>query len=325
MFKKNMVCGLVMAALMGVGSSGAMAKTLRSADVHDKAYPTVMAVRHLGDELSKATSGKWDVKVFGNSSLGSEKDTVEQVKIGAIDMVRVNTAAFHSIVPESMILSLPFLFRDINHFRNAVYGPVGDKVLASFEKAGYIGLAFYESGVRSIYSKKPIRTLADVRGMKIRIQQSDMWVDLIKAMGASPIPIPYAEIYTGLKTNLIDASENNINAYYTAKHFESAQYFNETMHVMAPEVLVFSKKVWDTMTKEEQATLRAAAKKSVPYYVGLWEAEETNSKKMVTSGGTKFVSNVDRAEFSKAMKPVWDKYASTPELKALVQELVNAK
>jgi tripartite ATP-independent transporter DctP family solute receptor len=196
----------VLIAVLAVTATAAMARTFRSADVHAKDFPTNMAVKFMGEELSKATGGKDNVKVFGDSSLGSEKDTVEQVKIGALDMVRVNTAAFHGIVPESMIPSLPFLFRDIEHFRKTIYGPQGDKILAAFDKAGFVGLALYESGARSIYAHKPIRSIADTKGMKIRVQPSDLWVSLIGAMGASATPMPFAEVYTGLKTGLLDAA-----------------------------------------------------------------------------------------------------------------------
>ena len=312
---------------LGLAAPTVGARDFRSADVHPKDYPTVMSVKFMGDELAKATGGKYNIKVFGDSSLGSEKDTVEQVKIGALDMVRVNTSAFHGIVPESMIPSFPFLFRDIEHFRKTVYGPQGDKILAAFEKAGFIGLVMYESGARSMYAKKSIRNLADLKGMKVRVQPSDLWIGLVNALGASATPVPYAEVYTGLKTGLIDAAENNYPSYETAKHFESAPVYSETMHVMAPEVVVFSKKIWDTLSKEEQAAIRKAAKDSVPYYVKLWEAKEKASKEAVIKGGAKIVpaAEIDRKAFVEAEKPVWDKFASTPELKSLVQEIVNAK
>jgi tripartite ATP-independent transporter DctP family solute receptor len=307
--------------------SPAEARTFRSADVHAKDFPTNMAVKFMGDELGKATGGKDSVKVFGDSSLGSEKDTVEQVKIGALDMVRVSSASFHGIVPESVIPSLPFLFRDIEHFRKTMYGPQGDKVLAAFDKAGFIGLALYESGARSVYAKKPIKTLADMKGLKIRVQPSDLMVSLVGAMGASPTPMPFAEVYTGLKTGLVDAAENNYPSYDENKHYESAPVFSETMHVMTPEVLVFSKKTWDTLSKEQQTAIRAAAKASVPYYVKLWEPRETAAKAAVIKGGAKIVAaaDIDRKSFVDAEKPVWDKFAATPELKALVAEITGAK
>jgi len=284
-------------------------------------------VMHMSEDLSKATGGKDSIKIFADSSLGSEKDTVEQVKIGALDMVRVSSASFHGIVPESVIPSLPFLFRDIEHFRKTMYGPQGDKILAAFDKAGFVGLALYESGARSVYAKKPIKSLADMKGLKIRVQPSDLMVSLVSAMGASPTPMPFAEVYTGLKTGLLDAAENNYPSYDEAKHYESAPVYSETMHVMTPEVLVFSKKVWDTLTKEEQAAIRKAAKDSVPFYVKLWEPKEKDAQAAVIKGGAKVVpaAEIDRKAFVEAEKPVWDKFATTPELKALVSDIVNAK
>jgi len=318
---------LVAIAVLALSTSAATARVFRSAEVHAKDFPTNQAVMRMSEELSKATGGKDSIKIFGDSSLGSEKDTVEQVKIGALDMVRVSSASFHGIVPESVIPSLPFLFRDIEHFRKTMYGPQGDKILAAFDKAGFIGLAFYESGARSVYAKKPIKSVADMKGMKMRVQPSDLMVSLASAMGASPTPMPYAEVYTGLKTGLIDAAENNYPSYDESKHFESAPVYSETMHVMTPEVLVFSKKIWDTLTKEEQAEIRKAAKASVPYYVKLWEPREKDAKAAVVKGGAKIVpaAEIDRKSFVEAEKPVWDKFATTPELKALVTEITNAK
>ena len=325
--KKNSLLTLIAAAALCVATGHAMARDFRSADVHSKDFPTNMAVKYMGEQLSKATDGKDKIKVFGDSALGSEKDTIEQVKIGAIDMVRVSTGAFNGIVPETMIPSLPFIFRDIEHFRKTMYGAEGDKILAAFDKAGFIGLALYESGSRSMYAKKPIRSVADMKGLKVRVQQSDLFVSMITAMGASPAPMPMAEVYSGLKTGLVDAAENNIPSYEEAKHFESAGYYSETMHVMTPEVLVFSKKVWDTLSPKEQAALRKTARESVQYYVTLWSAREKNAKAAVLKGGAKIISNadIDKKSFVDAEKPVWDKFASTPELKALVQGIVNTK
>jgi len=208
-----------------------------------------------------------------------------------------------------------------------MYGPQGEKILAAFDKAGFVGLALYESGARSMYAKKTIKTVADMKGLKVRVQPSDLWVSLISAMGASPAPMPFAEVYTGLKTGLIDAAENNIPSYDETKHYEAAPIYSETMHAMPPEVLVFSKKVWDTLTKEEQAAIRKAAKESVPYYVKLWEAKEKEAKAAVLKGGAKIIpaSEIDRKGFVEVEKPVWDKFATTPEMKGLVQEIVNTK
>ena len=323
--KQARLLGVVATAVLALAAMHAQARDFRSAEVHSKDFPTNMAVKKMSDDLAAATGGKDKIKIFADSALGSEKDTVEQVKIGALDMVRVSSASFHGIVPESVIPSLPFLFRDIEHFRKVMYGPTGDKILASFEKAGFVGLCFYESGARSVYAKKPIKTVADMKGIKIRVQPSDLMVSLVTAAGASPTPMPMAEVYTGLKTGLLDAAENNYPSFDESKHYESAPVYSETMHVMTPEVLVFSKKIWDTLTPAEQAAIRKAAKQSVPYYVKLWEAKEKDAKAAVIKGGAKITpaAEVDRASFVAVEKPVWDKFATTPELKALVAEIVN--
>lgn len=324
--KLNKLSALIGGILL-VAASTAQARDFRSADNQPRDFPTVLAVKQMGEALAKGSNGKYKIKVYSDSQLGSEKDTVEQVKIGAIDMVRVNTATFHSIVPESMIPSLPFLFRDKSHHLKVINGPIGEKILAAFEKSGYIGLAMYDSGARSLYAKRPVRNLEDIKGMKIRVQPSDLWVDLVKSMGATPTPIPYGEVYTALKTGLVDAAENNYPSFETAKHFESAPVYSETMHVMSPEVLVFSKKIWDTLSSDEQTMIRKAAKDSIPFYQKTWEEKEASAKQAVIKGGTTIIpaSEIDHQAFVQAVKPVWNKFASTPEMKAMVEEIINVK
>ncbi len=319
---KKIVGVAIVSALFAVS---VQARDFRSADVHALDYPTVLAVKKIGEIVNQKTGGKFGVKVFGNSTLGSEKDTVEQVKIGALDMVRVSTATFHPIIPETMILSFPFIYRDVHHYRNVINGPLGEQVLKSFEKAGFVGLVLWESGARSVYAKKPVRSLADAKGIKIRVQPSDLMIDLAKAMGANPTPIPYAEVYTALKTGLVDAAENNYSSYETSKHYEVATIYSETQHMMTPEVLVFSKKTWDTLTPDVQKALKDAAKEATPYYIERWQAQENASKEITKKAGSQFITDVNKAEFVEAMKPVWDKFATTPELKDLVQQIVNTK
>ncbi len=326
-FNLSRISMMAAASVLALSTGTAQARVFRSADVHGDTFPTNMAVKFMGDEISKATNGKDSVKVFGNSSLGSENDTIDQVRIGALDMTRANGAAFNEIVPESMIPSLPFLFRDINHFRKAMYGPAGQQILDAFKAKGLIALTFYESGARSMYAKKAIHSPADMKGLKVRVQPSDLMVDEIRAMGGTPTPMPFAEVYTGLKTGLVDAAENNLPSYDETKHFEVAQVYSETQHAMTPEVLVFSKKVWDTLTPQEQAIIKKAADDSVPYYEKLWTAREADAAKTVTKGGATIVpsAQIDRAAFVKAMQPVWAKYERTPQMKQIVDEIQAVK
>jgi len=310
-----------------IAATGAQARDLRAAIVHPADYPASLAMKSMGEQISKDTKGKYGVKVYGSSTLGSAKDAIEQVKIGAIDMTWISASDVNQMLPETVIPNLPFVFRDIEHFRKVMYGPVGDELLASFDKVGFVALATYEAGSRSFYAKKPIRTPADMKGLKVRVQPSDMWLTMIQSMGGSPMPLPYAELYTGLKTGLVDAAENNYPSYETAKHYESAPVFSETQHVMVPEMLIFSKKVWETLSKEDQAIIRKAAKDSVPHYVKLWTAKMDESKKALAAQGVTFIGpkEIDHKAFAESQRAVWDKYASTPELKALLAKIQNVK
>ena len=244
-------------ALAAAFALGAQATEFRSADTHNADdYPTVVAVKHMSELLEKASGGKHKIKVFNKAALGSEKETIDQVKIGALDFTRVNVGPMNGICPLTQVPTMPFLFRSIEHMRHSLDGPVGDEILKSCESAGFVGLAFYDSGARSIYAKKPIKTVADAKGLKIRVQQSDLWVALVSAMGANATPMPYGEVYTGLKTGLIDAAENNIPSFDTAKHVEAVKVYSKTEHSMAPEILVMSKVVWDKLPKAEQDMTR---------------------------------------------------------------------
>jgi tripartite ATP-independent transporter DctP family solute receptor len=297
------------------------AKEFRSSDVHPEDYPTVMAVKYMSDIISKKTGGKDTIKVYTMSQLGGEKDTIEQTKIGALDLVRINVAPMNNICPMTMVPTMPFLFKSKEHMRKVLDGPIGDEILKSCESQGYIGLAFYDSGSRSLYTvKKPVKTLADAKGLKIRVQQSDLWVALLQAMGANATPIPYGEVYTALKTGVVDGAENNWPSYDTARHFEVAKFYAVTEHSMAPEMLLMSKKVWDTLTPEQQKIFREAAKESVPYMRKLWDEKELASRKKVEEGGAQVVE-VDKKSFQDAMKPVYDKFITDPKLKDMVAKI----
>lgn len=304
----------------------AFARDFRSSDVHPTDYPTVEAVRSMGKALSEQSKGKYGVKVFPSGALGAERDTIEQLKIGGLDMMRINAAVLNNIVPETMAVSMPFVFRSTQHMRQVLDGPVGDEILAAMEAQGMVGLAFYDSGARSIYTvKKPVRTLADVKGMKIRVQQSDLFVAMMEAIGANPTPMPYGEVYTGLKTGIVDGAENNWPSYESSRHFEAAKYYNVTEHSMVPEVLVFSKKIFDTLSKEDQALVRKTAKDSVPVMRKLWDEREAKSRKIAEAGGAQVIAVADKKPFIDAMKPVYAKFANTPKLQQLVQRIQDAK
>ncbi|HEY0955985.1 MAG TPA: TRAP transporter substrate-binding protein [Roseateles sp.] len=313
----------LIAALLA--STSLQALELKSADVHNSDdYPTVAAVKHLGQVLAKSSGGALTVKVFNKGALGSEKETIDQVKIGALAMTRVNLGPLSAMCPKTLVPALPFLFRDTAHMRRAYDGAPGEEILKACEHQGMVGLALYDSGARSVYARKPIKTLADMKGLKIRVQQTDLWVAAMQAMGANPSPMPIGEVYTGLKTNLIDAAENNIPSYEGFRHFEAAKFYSRTEHSMTPDALFISKKVWDKLKPEQQAQLRAAAKASVQVQREKWDAQEAKALAVVKAGGAQIV-DTDREPLRQAVQPVIAKFVNTPDLQKLVKAIQDIK
>lgn len=313
---------LLAAALFG---TSAFALELKSADVHNADdYPTVAAVRHLGQVLAKSSGGKLTVKVFNKGALGSEKETIDQVKIGALAMTRVNLGPLSAMCPKTLVPALPFLFRDTAHMRKAYDGAPGEEILKACEHQGLVGLALYDSGARSVYARKPIKTLADMKGLKIRVQQTDLWVAAMTAMGANPSPMPIGEVYTGLKTNLLDAAENNIPSYEGFRHFEAAKFYSRTEHSMTPDALFISKRVWDKLKPEQQAQLRAAAKASVIVQREKWDAQEAKALATVKAAGAQIV-DTDREAFRQVVQSVNAKFTAAPELQKLVKAIQDVK
>ncbi|GGH60965.1 C4-dicarboxylate ABC transporter [Comamonas phosphati] len=305
----------------GLVSLTAAATEFRSSDIHPEDYPTVTAVRFMGERLKQLSGGKHTIKVFASGALGGEKETIEQAKIGALQMVRVNVGAMNNVCPETIVPTMPFLFRSVEHMHKVLDGQIGADILKACEKQGFVGLAFYDSGARSMFTaKRAVRSFADMKGMKVRVQQSDLWVSMLEAMGANATPMPMGEVYTGLKTGLIDAAENNYPTYESARAFEVAKYFTKTEHSMAPEILLFSKRAWDRLSAEEQGWIRQAAKDSVPYMRKQWAEREARSLATVKAGGAEIIE-IDKTPFQAAMKPVYDKFIADAQLKSLVKRV----
>ena len=322
---RSTLINAVVGFLASVVMIAANALEFRAADIQPDDYPTVQALRYMSEMLSKNSNGKFSIKVYSKSALGNEKDTIEQTKLGAIAMARVNVAPMNNICASTMVPTMPFLFRSTEHMRKVLDGPIGEEILKDCEAQGFIGLAFYDSGARSIYTvKKPIKSIADARGLKVRVQQSDLWVSLLESMGANATPMPYGEVYTALKTGLVDAAENNYPSYESSRHFEVAKYYNKTEHSMAPEMIVFSKRIWDTLSADDQKQIRSAAKESVGYMRNLWDEREAKSLAIVKAAGSEIVE-VDKSSFQTAMKPVYDKFLKDPKLQDMVKRIGAVK
>lgn len=318
--------GALLASAAMMQAAFACEVTLRSSDTHPDGYPTVEAVKAMGKMLEERTNGRLCIEVFPSAQLGEEKDTIEQTQFGVIDMNRVSLGPFNNIIPETQIPSLPYIFRSTEHMHHVMDGPIGQQILDAFTAHDLIGLAFYDGGSRSFYNKDhPIKSVADMKGMKFRVMQSDMFVDMVAALGANATPMAYGEVYSSIQTGVIDGAENNWPSYDTSGHYEVAKYYTLDQHLIVPEVLMMSKKSWDKLTPEDQATIRQAAKDSVPVMRGLWEAQEKVSEDKLEAAGVQVIKDIDKTPFIEAMVPVYEKYVTTPELKAMVTAIQATK
>ena len=312
----------LLASVMMTGAATACETTLRSSDTHPDGYPTVEAVKAMGKLLEERTGGKLCIEVFHSAQLGQEKDTIEQTKFGVIDMNRVSMGPFNNLVEETKVVSLPYIFRSVDHMHKVMDGPIGEEILTAFEPHGYVGLAFYDGGSRSFYNaKKPIETIDDLKGMKVRVMQSDIFVDMMTALGANATPMPYGEVYSSIQTGVIDGAENNWPSYESSGHFEVAGYYTLDEHLIVPEVLVMSKASWDKLSAEDQAAVRQAAKDSVPLMREMWAAREKASEEKVRAAGAKIITDIDKQPFIDAMKPVYEKHVTSDKLKDLVARI----
>ena len=310
---------VVVALLLTAVSTGVVAREFRAADTQNEDYPTVQALRYMDSLVAERSGGRNQIRVFHSRQLGEEKETLEQTRAGAIDLNRTNVALIGTMVPAMNVLAMPFLFRSVGHLQKVLDGPIGNEILGSFEPYGFVGLAFYDSGARSIYnSVRPVNSIADLKGMRFRVQQSEQMSEMIRSLGAQPIEMPYGQVTTGLATRLIDGAENNWPSFVTTDHYKFAGYYTLTEHAMSPEVLVMSQKVWATLSPEDQKVFREAALRSSRFMREKWKDLEDRSRKQAEAAGVKVVADFDRKPFEAAMAGIYSKAQSDPAIAKLI-------
>lgn len=322
--RRHFLAGSSAAVMLPACGNNAGGRPFLAADAHAADYPTVQAVQRMGERLSERTDGRLSIKMFAGGQLGSERDTIEITTFGGLDLNRVPIASLNSVEPMTIIPSLPFLFRSTQHMRNALDGAAGDEILASLKPHKMVGLCFYDSGQRSFYNTQhPINTPSDMKGMKIRVQSSDLYVSMIKALGADATPMSFGEVYQALVQGVIDGAENNWPSYHSTRHFEAAPYYSLSRHVMAPEMLVMSLSRWNKLSKADQILVQETARQSVPYMRTLWDARVQTAQQAIAASGVAVNEIADLSLFADKMRPVWDRYVVTEQQKALVKTIEN--
>ena len=313
---------LVVTLFWMAASTGVFAREFRAADTQNEDYPTVQALHYLGSMVAERSGGRHEIKVFHSRQLGEEKETLEQTRVGAIDLNRTNVALIGTMVPAMNVLAMPFLFRSIEHLQKVLDGPIGNEILGSFEPYGFVGLAFYDSGARSIYnSVRPIGSMADLKGLRLRVQQSEQMSDMVRALGAVPVELPYGQVLTGLSTQLIDGAENNWPSFVTTDHYKFAGYYTLTEHTMSPEVLVMSQKAWSGLSPDDQKIFREAAQRSSRFMREKWRDLEERSRKRAEDAGVKIVTDIDRKPFEAAMAGLYARAQRDPAIAQLIERI----
>jgi tripartite ATP-independent transporter DctP family solute receptor len=290
---------------------------LRAADVHPAGYPTVAAVEWLNAELEREFGSALRLRLYHSGQLGSEKDTLELARIGALALTRVHSSVLNNAVPATRILSLPYVIESTAHLRRAVDGAFGDAILAACERRGLIGLAIYDSGARSVYNtRRSVTVPQDLHGLMLRVPQSDIFLESMQVLGASPTPLAYGAVFSSLQTHLIDGAENNVPSFHSSRHFEIARFWSATEHAYAPDMLMMSKRAADELPAEQFEFLRAAARRSVTLMRTRWDETVAAAERAVAASGVA-VNEVDKGEFRRAAEPVLARYLADPELTRL--------
>src|SRR5450432_4235616 len=295
--------GLVIAlgaltCLAGIGGSAIAQQklALKASDVHPAGYPTVVAVESLGKKLEKATNGRLSVQMFASMQLA-----------------RVSVGALGPVIDELNVFNLPFLFRNTVHMQKVIDGPIGQELLdkvTNNRNAGLIALAWMDAGARSLYdTKRPIRSIADLKGLKVRVMGNPMFVDMMNALGGNGVAMGYDQVFTALQTGVVDGAENNPPSFVFDNHYQVAKYYTLTEHLIVPEMLVFSKRIWNQLSKDDQALVQKLGHEAQMRERVLWNEYQDKALAKMKEAGIKVVTIKDKAPFQAAVKPVWDKYA----------------
>ncbi|HWP16130.1 MAG TPA: TRAP transporter substrate-binding protein [Xanthobacteraceae bacterium] len=303
------------AATTGFGlSAHAQSKlVLKATDVHPLGYPTVEAVVRMGKRLESDTNGRISIQMFPSMQLGGEKEMIEQAQVGALQIARISLGPMGPLVPELNAFNLPFVFRNVDHMTKVVNGPIGEemlKKLSDHPTAGLIGLCWMNGGVRNVYnSKHPIKSMADLKGLKIRMMGNPIFVDTMNAMGGNGVAMGFDQLVNALQTGVVDGAENNEPSYQSGQHFRYAKYYSMTQHLIIPEILVFSKRTWVTLSKEDQDRIMKEAKAAQAEQWKLWAEYEQKSVAEMKAAGSE-INSFDNTEMAEAVKKtVYEKHA----------------
>lgn len=296
-------------------------QTLRLAHTLDPTHPVHAGLVRMGEALDSISGGEMNIKIYSSGQLGSEKQCLELLQLGSLAMTKVSAAVMENFTPSYGVLGLPYLFKDRESSFRILDGEVGQEILSQGAEARLRGLTFFDSGTRCFYTKDgPVRTPADLEGKKVRVMNSATAVNLIKALGGSPTPISYGELYTALQQGVVDAAENNLPSYFTSRHYEVTPFYSYDEHTAIPDVVIIGTATWDALDDQRRAWLREAAAVGTDYQRSIWRAAEQEAVATLEKEGVTF-TKVDAAAFREAVKPMYVNARKNPVLAPLLDQI----
>jgi tripartite ATP-independent transporter DctP family solute receptor len=282
----------------------------KASDVHPLGYPTVEAIVRMGKKLEAQTDGRYAIQMFPSMQLGGEKEMIEQAQVGALQIARISVGAMGPVVDDLNVFNMPFIFRDEQHMRKVIDGPIGQELLERTSNAPtsrLIVLGWMDAGTRNVYSNKPVTKPADLKGMKIRMMGNPLFVETMNAMGGNGVAMGFNELYSALQTGVVDGAENNPPTLLAQNHYQVSKVYSLTGHLIIPEIFVFSKRNWETLPKADQDLVRKLAREAQLEQRQLWDAYVGEAESKLKAAGIQFV-RADKEAFYKATQPVRDKY-----------------
>ncbi|MFG6138743.1 TRAP transporter substrate-binding protein [Halomonas sp. B23F22_10] len=326
----NLSKTLTLVALVGAASAAstsALAEQWRGWNIHPPSYPNSVALESFADEVAEKTDGRIEPKVYHNAVLGDQPDAIEQTRNGALNFANFNMGPMGPIVPATNILSLPFIFKSPDDMYRVMDGEIGDRFAEALEEKNLVALSWFGSGARSLYNTDhPVETPADVEGLKVRVMNNDLYVQMIDEMGGNATPMAYSEVYQSLKTGVIDGAENNYPSFESSGHYEVAQYYSLTEHLILPECLCVAKSSWDDLSEQDRGIVREAAQNAAVEQRRLWEERAETSRQRVLDDGVAINEVAGKSAFQAEMQPIYDEFvASHPDLETLVEDIQGAQ
>jgi tripartite ATP-independent transporter DctP family solute receptor len=294
-------------------TSATMAQTkLRAWNIHPEGYPVSEAMKSFVEQVAKSTSGRYNIELFNSGTLGDQPKAVQMLKSGEIDVAEFSSGPLSDAVPGIKVLNLPFLFTDSAHMFRHLDGKLGERFSANLKSAGFVVLGWYDGGGRSFYCVKPVSNIRDLAGMNIRVQQSEVYIEMVKLMDAKPVALPFKDVLGALEQGKVDCAENNLPSYESTGHYKVAKNVYMTNHVISPEALVVSTKLWDKLSKEDKAAFTEAGAKSAILMRELWNKRVAAALETTTKQGSQFVKVRDASPMVRRMGPLYGKYMADP-------------